>query len=305
MVDLKITLPEGFLDEEERCGYTVTHKMKEVWAVELDLLAEFQRVCKKYGLAYSGSGGTMLGAVRHKGFIPWDDDIDIDMPRKDYNKLCEIAEKEFRGPYFFQTEFTDRGSMRGHAQLRRSDTTAILTDEKKMFSFNQGIFIDIFPQDNIPDSPSELDKYIHNVIKYKNISGRMYRFSNFRIALDKKGKYRLFKIILNPVFRLFHFLKMDTFFYRKMEYEAQKYCEEDTKKVACITFMPDKERIRYSSEYLKETISVPFEFTTIDISRIYDEILKQMYGDYMKFVVGGNQHGTVFFDTAKSYKNYI
>ncbi|MEE3413068.1 MAG: LicD family protein, partial [Bacteroidales bacterium] len=97
MVDLKVTLPKDFLQEEKRDGFVVSPAMKEVWAVELDLLAEFQRVADKHKINYIASGGTMLGAVRHKGFIPWDDDVDIMMLRKDYNKLLSVA-GEFEHP---------------------------------------------------------------------------------------------------------------------------------------------------------------------------------------------------------------
>jgi lipopolysaccharide cholinephosphotransferase len=124
MVDLKIKLPKGFLDEEIRCDHLVTKKMKEIWAVELDLLAEFQRVCDKYGIKYYASGGTLLGAVRHRGFIPWDDDLDIEMLRSDYIKLCQIGPKEFKYPYVFKNEFTESGSCMGSSKLRNCQTMA-------------------------------------------------------------------------------------------------------------------------------------------------------------------------------------
>ena len=159
MVDLNINLPEGFLNEEVRCGYTVTRQRKEIWAVELDLLAEFDRVCRKYDLKYCADGGTLLGAVRHQGYIPWDDDLDVAMLRRDFEKLNEIAPKEFKKPYFWQTEETDPGSARGHAQLRNSDTTSIIALEYKHQrhnNFNQGIFIDIFPFDTVIDDEKKL-----------------------------------------------------------------------------------------------------------------------------------------------------
>ena len=100
MVELKLALPDHFLEEEVRDGYTVSKEMKEVWAVELDLLAEFMRVCDRHGIVYYADAGTILGAVRHKGFIPWDDDIDVMMMRDQYDKLQKIGPEEFRHPYF-------------------------------------------------------------------------------------------------------------------------------------------------------------------------------------------------------------
>ena len=91
MVKLEIELPEGFLDEEIRCGYTVTAKAKRAWAVQMDLLHKLDEVCKKYNLRYFADSGTLLGAARDKGYIPWDDDIDIVMLREDYEKLRDVA----------------------------------------------------------------------------------------------------------------------------------------------------------------------------------------------------------------------
>ena len=104
MVDLKIQLPEDYLNEEERDGYLVTSEVKQLWAVLLDILVQIDSICKKHNIQYFLCGGTLLGAVRHRGFIPWDDDLDVMMKRNDYNRFCEVAPIELQQPYFFQTE---------------------------------------------------------------------------------------------------------------------------------------------------------------------------------------------------------
>ena len=97
----------SFLEEELRSGYLVSSKMKKIWAVQLDLLEQIKHVCSRYHLTYYADSGTLLGAVRHKGYIPWDDDIDIVMKRSDYNKLIEIAPIEFKKPYFLQSAHSE------------------------------------------------------------------------------------------------------------------------------------------------------------------------------------------------------
>lgn len=156
MVDLKIQLPDSFLQEEEREGYLVSAKMKELWAVQLDLLCEFDRVCKKYNLKYILEHGTLLGAIRHKGYIPWDDDLDVSMLREDYDKLVEVGAKEFREPYFFQNRDYN-GYDTALARLRRSGTTFIMmANTKHNTSYNQGIFIDIFVFDKMPNNKHDV-----------------------------------------------------------------------------------------------------------------------------------------------------
>ena len=103
---MKLEIADSFYQEEERCGYLVSAHMKKVWAVELDLLYQLDQVCRKYGITYYASGGTILGAERHKGFIPWDDDIDLMMLRDQYDLLCAHAD-EFEDPYSQALEETD------------------------------------------------------------------------------------------------------------------------------------------------------------------------------------------------------
>lgn len=151
MVDLNIQLPESFFHEEVRDGYLVSAKTKELWAVQLDILNEFDRVCKKYKLKYILDFGTLLGAIRHKGYIPWDDDVDVSMLREDYDKLMEIGPSEFKYPYFLQNQCTEKKFDGATTKLRRSDTTCLLTQNIKYHaSYNQGIYIDIFVYDRMP-----------------------------------------------------------------------------------------------------------------------------------------------------------
>ena len=127
MVELKsIDLPQAFLEEENRDGFLVDKKRKQVWAVELDLFAKFISVCNKYQLKYYADAGTLLGAVRHNGFIPWDDDMDFVMFRDDYDKLCDIGEKEFEYPYFFNNEYSGFGTIRVHFQIISEEHTSEL-----------------------------------------------------------------------------------------------------------------------------------------------------------------------------------
>lgn len=162
MVSIKLDIPEDFCEEEIRCNYTISKKMKEVWAIELDLLNEIIRVCVKYDIRYYAIGGTLLGAIRHEGFIPWDDDIDIAMSREDYDKLCLVAQKEICEPYFCQTIQSDYGS-RPFIRVRNSQTTGIQRQEVgSKVPYNQGIFIDIFPWDNIPEDKLLRYKYVKN-----------------------------------------------------------------------------------------------------------------------------------------------
>lgn len=123
MVDLQLEIPDSFLQEEVRSGHLVSKKMKEIWAIELDLLMELQHVCKKYDLKLCAESGTLLGAVRHQGFIPWDDDIDVAMPRKDYTHLCKIAKEEFTSPYFLDYYGSDITFDNGFAKLMNLNTT--------------------------------------------------------------------------------------------------------------------------------------------------------------------------------------
>ena len=305
MVDLKIELPDGFLEEEVRCDYTVTKDIKEVWAIEIDLLMQLDEVCKKHNIKYYITDGTMLGTVRHKGFIPWDDDIDVTMFRDDYEKLLKVADTEFKYPYFLQTEYSDPGCLRGHAQLRNSATTGILKTEEGKFKFNQGLFLDVFVMDNVIDDKKlyeqqkkDAEKYRKRAVKYARWSTRYYKQNTWQSKV--KG-------ILYPVVNTFlRKTKLEEKNFRKFEEVCKRYNNMETKYVTTLEFSFDIERWgKRLKSYFDKVEYMPFEFIKLPISVDYDEMLRNDYGDYMVFKKGASAHGDMIIDTDRSYTEYI
>ena len=297
MVKLNIDLPESFFREEERDGYRVSTKTKELWAVELDLLNEFDRVCNKHNLKYIIDYGTLLGAIRHKGFIPWDVDIDVSMLREDYEKLETIAPKEFQNPYFYQNQFTEKKYNHCITRLRRSDTTSInVKDLIYRRKCNQGIFLDIEVFDNVPSNDYNTVSSIHR--RCKDIchaigaiseppSLREYgtRFTFFSVL-----RYLLFKMRYCSVNNAWHQLKTN----------ASQFDYSDH---VCCLFSDINTWIR-PREWFMDIIRIPFENLMLPAPSAYDELLKQCYGDYMTPVVD-TRMTVLYVDAGRSYKDVI
>jgi lipopolysaccharide cholinephosphotransferase len=122
--------------------------MNELQKKQLEILKEFDRVCRENNLTYFANGGTCIGAIRHNGFIPWDDDVDVMMPREDYEKLLKLQNPWSDSKYFLQTFRTDKHYVLNFAKLRDSSTTYL---ESLFYNIrqNHGVWIDIFPLDGI------------------------------------------------------------------------------------------------------------------------------------------------------------
>ena len=147
------------MNDEVICGHLVTAQKKRVNAVYLDLLQEFDRLCRQNGFTYWVTYGSLIGAVRHKGFVPWDDDVDVQMPRKDFDKLRHMTSQAFgaQDPYFLQTPYTDPLFQQRILRFRRSDTACVSPYDLKMATkaggiYNMGLALAIFPLDNWPKS---------------------------------------------------------------------------------------------------------------------------------------------------------
>ena len=307
MLPIKLKLPENFLNEEIRDGYLVSCEIKKIWAVELDLLSEFSRVCQENNIQYFADGGSLLGAIRHKGFIPWDDDIDVMMFRDQYQKLCKIANKAFRHPYFFQTEYTDPGSLRGHAQLRNSLTTGILKSEmNRKGYFNQGIFLDIFPIDSIPDD-DELFVQMQKPLSYHRsaINYWIYK-SNDGFSNESNNTFKANLLFFLFRHKILNWRNHTHRLYKKFEREMQRYNNQTTQRVAKFFYWPLQERrIWQRSAFEGKIIYKDFECLKVPVPPDYTQILDTFYGNWQEYKVGVCTHGGVFFDPDKPYTEYL
>lgn len=309
MVKLNLKIPNNFYNEETRNNYLVSTNMKKVWSVELDLLDQLDKICKKNNLTYYADSGTLLGAVRHHGFIPWDDDMDFVMFREDFEKLCDLS-SEFKTPYFLQTEETDPGSLRCHAQLRNSDTTGILKSEINMrYPFNQGIFIDIFPLDSVPENKDKRLRFMKELYHLKKKARWYYDYNHNIVKKEKITNFHSFlKQTLNPVLKAYFNLLERKYgdtnpYYVKFIKKAIKYDNDKTRFVNDIVLGPVN-YVLYREDFSSITY-LPFEMIKVPVPKNYNRILQEQYGNWHVMVKGKNAHGGCLFDTEKSYKEYI
>lgn len=262
---------ESFLAEETRSDYHISTKMKKVWAVELDLLDEFGKICKDNNLQYWVGFGTLLGAVRHHGFIPWDDDLDVMMPRDDYDRLLSLNIKLDK-PYFLQTTLNDNDYYRSFAKLRNSNTTVISVNKNN--KCNNGICIDIFPIDGL--DRNEIIRWMRlKYIKTRNVVAHAYMYNT-----NPNPKARLMHWFLRLNFIPFDYKKN----YEHINKIASKIKWNDTDKVGCAVFPPFVSRhAGFNKTYFENTEYLLFENMAVPVPSEYDKLLKVIYGDYMSF----------------------
>ena len=304
--ELSLIIQQSFYNEEERSGYLVSSEMKKVWAVELDLLNVFSELCKKHDLKWFVHAGTMLGAVRHHGFIPWDDDIDVVMPRADYEKLCKVAPCELAYPYFFQNEETDRYFARSFSRIRNSATTAILDSERVFnFPFNQGIFIDVFPYDNIPECP-QLNDFSNELLEFYG-AWQWRNMVHFYHSKKGKGLPKRIKYFLKHVY--FRYINPSDHDYLKMlrmHHEVvTRYDAENTEYVGEMIIPPLNRHI-WKREWVEDLVYMPFEMIQVPVPSHYEECLKASFGENWRTPIKQpTMHWGVFFDAERPYVEYL
>lgn len=268
-------MDKNFYQEEVRCGYKIPAEMKHIWAVELDLIAKLKDVCERHHLEYFLAGGSLLGAVRHQGFIPWDDDVDFLMPREDFEKLKKIAPNEFKEPYFLQTEESDPDIfLGGFARLRNSNTTNIEYVHIN-HTANFGIWIDISILDYLYEDIKKRKRQIKKIRSYQRL-----------LSAKTYSEYKRFMEVSS-----FHWtaLKIMAAFFSRTWICRQLHkaltCCKDSKYVTSFCYHSDRYLpFLFEKNDYRESFLSNFEWLQLPVPIGYHHLLSLQYGDnYMEY----------------------
>lgn len=288
-----MNIPDKFLEGEIRDGFYVENMMKKAWAAQLEVLNEVDKICRQYDIKYFADWGTLLGAIRHKGFVPWDDDMDITMKRQDYIRFCEIVQQQ-QGEIevinvHTDSDWTDMLSRVINGRIINYNPEHM----KKYHGFPYIAGIDIFPLDYVAPTEEE-DELQCNMISIVGSFADVVR----RADTSQEEKVQVKKEIENLCGVKFNDTEpLSAQLLKLTERLAMMYSEEESHAVA---LMGDHAGPRpldvYPKEYYSESTYVPFEYTTIPVPIGYENILKRKYGeDYMIPYLGGTNHEYPFY----------
>lgn len=261
-------------------------ELRELQLAELDLMKLFVRICKKHGLRYYMIGGTMLGAVRHKGFIPWDDDMDVGMPRPDYEKFLQIVRSELPEGYDFQNYKQNPDYTRYFSKI--VNTRVLVTNASYAKETVLYAWLDIFPLDGMPKN--WLLRTVH--FWYLAAWRFFYHASCYdtQVNLHRPSRPPLQRMLIKFIDVTRIGTKLDSKkLLRHMERDLMK-CDYDRSAYVVSMFGAYLHKELMPMRFFGKGGSYAFEDDRFEGPELYDEFLKCLYGDYMTPPPEGSRH---------------
>ncbi|MBO0477313.1 LicD family protein [Vagococcus sp. DIV0080] len=267
---------------------------------ELKILKEFHKICEENKLKYTIAFGTMIGSVRHQGFIPWDDDIDVVMPIEDYKRFKELSTDKLSDKYFLQDSETDPGFIYPYMKIRLNNSCMVNPLSKKYKYKNKGIYMDIFPVNYLPKNKivQKFQKYSLTIIGhiittfcFETVKmGRTFPQKCAKLLLWIFNKVIPYKVLLFMHNKIVSIGKKET---------AKKYC------IYCSEEMGFMDKYTLDLDYFEDRILLPFEDSKFYMPKNYDEIMTHIYGDYMAIPKEKKTHGIIFASNNMNYEEFL
>ena len=295
---------KSFFEAEVRDGFYVTSEMKQVWAAQLEVLNDVDKACRENGIQYFAEWGTLLGAVRHHGFIPWDDDMDICMKRPDYNRFLEIAEKIMPSNYKIYNLKSHNND--GNMVSRIINTDQISYDAEKLKKYHgvpYVIGLDIFPLDYISDNKEDDELQSNVIVMISSIMNVIKSIQDNNVQLDEENLTQI-NMQLSQVENICGVtINREDDIVQQLNILIDRMCgiyrENEAEYITIMLLWVGGKKYRFPKKYYDKAIRIPFENTTIPVPYAYDSILKKKYGDYMQLVHTWDSHDYPFFESQK------
>lgn len=273
--------------------------VKGIQSIDLKILNEFKRICENHNLNYFAIGGTCIGAVRHKGFIPWDDDIDVAMPFQDYLKFKMFAAEELRSPYALYDQHINKHTSHMFLKIHDESTAFVPDNCVHLYDRYMGVSFDIMPIYGLPEDETIQHK-IMNMCKSYRINNRMLRMP---ISVESSIKMKLYWLFRSPLRIVLPY----DYYGKKQEEEFGQY-SFDRSDYVLFGWRSIPNRTRFYREDFDDFIEMPFEDTYIRVPKGYDRYLKMDFGNYMELPPVEERKSTHVpgvIDLKVSYKEYL